>query len=121
MAACQPQGVSVRDLFRGCLAYLLHSGNLGNLARHDVEIFLGDLGAGADDFGETVANIFIAQKDISFQDMQSIGRALGEYFGFKPDKGKYANNIILSQACRHAIVHSEAKADAKPRDLKQNL
>jgi len=122
--------LSVRDLFRGCLAYALHSGNLGNLARHDVKILLEDLRAGADDFGETVADIFIAQKDISFQDMQSIGRALGEYFGFKPEKDNHVNNIILSQACRHAIVHNEAKADvklvkqiagAKPRDLKLNL
>jgi hypothetical protein len=61
---------------------------------------------------------------------KSIGRAFDQYLGFKPQRNNHVNNIILAQACRHAIVHNGSKADvkllkqiadAKPRDLKQTL
>lgn len=105
--------LSLRDLFKGCIAYALSTGSLNRLARQEVKIFLEDLRVGDDDFSETVANIFIAQKDISFQDMQSMARALDEYLGYKPEKEENVNNIILSQACRHAIVHSGSVMDSK--------
>ena len=123
-------GLSIRDLFKGCFTCVLQSGKLGKLGKFDVKVSLADLQIGIDDFPGKLADIFVAQKEISFQDMQSIGRAFDEYLGFKPEKDKSVNNLILAQACRHVIVHSGSKADAKllkqiadakPRDLKENL
>ena len=123
-------GSSIRDLFKASFTHALRSGKSGNLSRQEIKILLSDLQIGGDDFSEKLTEIFLAQKDISFQDMQSIGRAFGDNFGFRPEKNKCVNNIILAQACRHVIVHSGSKVDAKllkqvadanPRDIKANL
>jgi hypothetical protein len=123
-------GLTIRDLFKACFVVAIKSGELGKLQRHDVKIPLQELQLQGEDFAEKLAEIFVAQKDISFQDMQSISRSFKEYFGYEPARDKNVNNIILAQACRHAIVHSGASVDAKllkqvneakPRDLKLSL
>ena len=62
--------------------------------------------------------------------MQSIQRTFTEYFQFCPKKNNHIDNIILSQACRHVIVHNGSKIDekmirqlsaAKNRDIKKDL
>lgn len=67
------------------------------------------VGNGMDNIGSLVSK----KKEISFQDMKSIARAFDEYIGFTPEKDKDVDNIIVSQACRHAIVHSGAQLDSK--------
>jgi hypothetical protein len=123
-------GSSIRDLFKVTFVSALDLGKLGKLGEQDIKISLADLHTADDDLSEKLADIFMIQKDISFQDMQSIGRAFDQYLGFKPEKDSHINNIILGQACRHAIVHNGSKidakllkqiADAKPRDVKQTL
>jgi len=77
-----------------------------------------------------IGELIASQKDISFQDMQSIARAFTDYLEFDPKKTKHVNNIILALACRHALVHSGGVASAKtinqisnatPRDIKNDL
>jgi hypothetical protein len=118
-------GSSIRDLFKVTFIFALDSGKLGRLGEQDIKISLADLHIAGDDLSGKLADVFIIQKDISFQDMQSIGRAFNQYLGFKPQRDSHVNNII-----RHAIVHNGSKsdakllkqiADAKPRDLKQTF
>jgi hypothetical protein len=70
------------------------------------------------------------KKDISFQDMQSIGRAFKDYVGVALTRDEHTNNVILAQACRHVFAHTRGIADAplvkqianvSPRTLKVNL
>ena len=123
-------GSSIRDLFKVTFIFALDSGKLGKLGEQDIKISLADLHITGDDLSGKLADIFALQKDISFQDMQSIARAFDQYLGFKPQRDNHVNNIILAQACRHAIVHNGSKADAKllkqiadakPRNIKQTL
>jgi hypothetical protein len=63
--------------------------------------------------------------------MQSIARSFEQYIEIDEiPHDKVVNNIILSQACRHCIVHDgsavnkkavEQLKSANPRDLKPNL
>lgn len=59
--------------------------------------------------------------------MKSVSRAFSRYFGIEIGKNEYVNNIIVGQACRHAIVHDGGRANsrvlrqienARPRTLK---
>ena len=77
-----------------------------------------------------IGELIASQKDISFQDMQSIARAFTDYLEFDPKKTKHVNNIILALACRHALVHSGGVASTKtinqiskatPREIKNDL
>ena len=84
----------------------------------------------ARDVTESVPDLFILKKDISFQDMQSISRAFEDYVDISLERDQDVNNIIVGQACRNVIVHKGAVIDerlirqisgAKPRTLKQQL
>jgi hypothetical protein len=77
-----------------------------------------------------IAGFIVQSKDISFQDMKSVGRVFKDYLNYEPMKDIDVNNIIVAQACRHAIVHSGAVVDqklitqlkdAQPRDVKVEL
>ena len=123
-------GSSIRDLFKAGFIHALHTDKLGNLNRQEVKIPLSDLKSSGEEFLDKLTEVFLSQKDISFQDMQSIARAFGDNFGFRPEKNKCVNNIILAQACRHVIVHNGSKVDGKllrqitdatPRDVKITL
>lgn len=76
------------------------------------------------------ADLLVAQKDISFQDMKSIGRAFEDLLGVAVERDGAIDNIILGQAARHAIVHAGATVDqrmirqlsgVKKRTLKTDL
>jgi hypothetical protein len=97
----------------------------------DIKFKLDELQDIGQDMANRIGEIVIAKKEISFQDMQSIARTSKDYFGFEPKREDIdVNNIILSQACRHCIVHnggvfSEKGAkqisSATPRGIKQGL
>jgi len=62
--------------------------------------------------------------------MQSVDRAFRRYFGVTLEKGQMINDIIVGQACRHAIVHAGAEVNrrllaqiraATPRTVKPSL
>ena len=120
-------GSAARDVFRLALTRALESGGTGKLLRAEFKMTVGELTAFVrDDLPET----FITKSEISFQDMQSIGRAFREYLGFDPPRGADVNDIIVGHACRHVIVHAGATFDKKalaqirdalPRTLKPDI
>ncbi len=65
--------------------------------------------------GDSLGELIVNKKEISFQDMQSTNRAFNDYFdlrlNFKDDKDQH--NIVFGQAARHLIVHSIGKIDPK--------
>ena len=85
---------------------------------------------GQDDTPTFLADLLASKKDISFQDMQSIGRAFTAHFDIEISRDATMNDIIVAQASRHAIVHAGGIVDrkmigqlknARPRQLKPNL
>ncbi len=116
---------TVRDLFESAIDEAAKVDKFEKINRAKIEITLAELQKNA----ETISGgeFLSIQKNISFQDMQSIGRAFQEYFDIAVLKDAHVNNIIIAQACRHAIVHSGARFDkklqtqvssAKPRTIK---
>jgi len=92
-----------------------------------VKLTWSDLAAQPDTSAELFAALLVAQRDISFQDMQSIKRAFEDHLGLLIHKTEDVNDLILGQAARHVIVHSGSVVDAKlvrqvsgaaPRQLK---
>lgn len=80
---------------------------------------------------DKIAELFVKNNnDISFQDMKSVAREAEKYFDIKIEQDKDTHNIILAQACRHVLVHSNGVAnkktirqikEAKPRTIKTQL
>ncbi len=121
---------AVEDIFQFSLTRKIQNGQLSKLGTEEIKISLNELEKIDFEVLEHIGEIIVTKKDISFQDMQSIARAFNNYIDYEPEKDKDVNNIILSQACRHSIVHSGGVINskiarqistAKPRDLKKDL
>lgn len=83
----------------------------------------------AGDFSD-IGELLAEQKQISFQDMQSIRVAYRDYIGFDYPEDKDTHNIILAHACRHTLVHAGGIVTKKTvnqleratfRDIKQTI
>lgn len=70
------------------------------------------LGLG-DDPTSGLAEAIMRKKDVSFQDMKSMSRAFKEMLGIEVPRTPFVNDIVVAQACRHAIVHNGGIVDAK--------
>jgi hypothetical protein len=121
---------ATRDLFIDAAVSALGAGARGELLDAEVKLTPRDVREGTGSTSEMLAEAIADGKDMSFQDMQSVDRAFRRYFGVAPEKGQMVNDIIVSQACRHAIVHSGAKVSrrllsqvrsATPRTVKVNF
>lgn len=62
---------------------------------------------------KSIGEIIIQNNDFSFQDMKSIHRAYKKYFKIEIIQDEVVNNIILAQACRHVIVHTDGKVNGR--------
>jgi len=120
-------GSAIRDLFVEAIDEWLRFGGNQELLQEELKVSVGELQSLPD---ESLAELFVAKKDISFQDMQSISRAFKQYLRFEATRDEHVNDIILGHACRHAIVHAGAEVDrrmmgqvksARPRRLKETL
>lgn len=119
-------GSAIEDIFREALEKKIYDRKLGQLENQEIKLTIGQL---VDD--KNIVDLFITKRDISFQNMQSIARAFEQYIEMNEiPRDKIVNNIILSQACRHCIVHNGSAVNKKvinqlksadPRDLKPNL
>jgi hypothetical protein len=126
-------GSAVADIFRVGLTRELKNPYNNELSKEELRLSLEEIKEVAQNLEEAVAELFIQKKEISFQDMQSIRRAfekLGVSIDRTDDVNTIINNIIVGQACRHAIVHNGSRTDerlirqvkaAKPRTLKPAL
>lgn len=120
-------GSAIEDLFQIALQNKIDKKELGKkLEGEEIKLTVGQLV-----YETNIVDIFISKKDISFQDMQSIARAFEQYIEMNEiPRDHIVNNIILSQACRHCIVHDGSTVNkrvidqlksANPRDLKLDL
>jgi hypothetical protein len=123
-------GSAVGDVFRCAIAKELAAGANTRLSKEELRVTLQEIVRAARDVTDSVPDLFILKKDISFQDMQSISRAFEDYVDISLERDQNVNNIIVGQACRNVIVHKGAVIDerlirqisgAKPRTLKQQL
>lgn len=123
-------GAAVGEVFRSLLPQALKSPSNEKVLKDEIRVSLGELQALDFNLFKDIGDLVVAKKDISFQDMQSIERAFRDYFGYAPRRSNDVNNIVLAQACRHAIVHAGAIADsrlvkqiaqARPRDVKDKI
>jgi hypothetical protein len=121
---------AVADLFREGVNALIKGGKAEKLRGEELLLTIGALQDMDYDLTDRLGYLLVEKKDISFQDMKSIHRAFREYFGVEMQKDRIVNNIVLSQAARHVIVHDAARVSdrfmkqvsgAKPRDIKNEL
>jgi len=121
---------AARALFIQAVVSAIDSGAHDELLDAEVRLTPRDIREGAGTISEILAEAIANAKEMSFQDMQSVDRAFRRYFGVAPDKGQMVNDIIVGQACRHAIVHAGAQVGrrlvvqvrtATPRTVKLTL
>ena len=87
------------------------------LLTEQINVSVGDILDMADNQLFGLAEALLLKKAVSFQDMQSISRAFKDFVGVEVKRSPEVNDIIVAQACRHAIVHNGARVD--DRLLKQ--
>ena len=120
------------SIFNDTLTYYLsHIEKLPkNLEKEEFKLNLFELSELKYDLSNEIGRIISRKCDISFQDMGSISKAFKRFFNIKIEWDENVSNIIVSQACRHAIVHKGEEVDhkciaqikhAKNRQLKLNI
>jgi hypothetical protein len=118
------------DLFRKAVSDSLDRENNRILLDEELKLTFREIKDKNWNIKGSAADLLIAKKDLTFQDMQSVARAFDTYVGIQIDKDQCANNIILGQAARHVIVHASAIVTERmikqlikitPRTLKQSL
>jgi hypothetical protein len=123
-------GAAVKDLFIEAATTAIRERQRPEILKAVLEASIEEIADEHEDIPAFLADLLASKKDISFQDMQSIGRAFKEYFEIVGERDRAVNDIILAQACRHAIVHSGGTVDkrllkqlrsATPRTLKNDL
>lgn len=123
-------GSALHSLFLEAISAALRSGRVIPAAAQDIKIAWKELNAREDALEVIFAELLVAQKDISFQDMQSITRAFKEHVGVDLARSEKTNDVILGQAARHVIVHAGGIVDSRmlrqlsnvtPRCLKPSL
>lgn len=122
-------GSALGDLFRLAVELGI-AGADKRILSEELSVDVEELVSRGDQIRDVLGDMLIQKKDISFQDMKSVSRAFNKYFGIEIEKNKNVNNIIVGQACRHAIVHDGGRANSrvlrqientKPRTLKTSI
>jgi hypothetical protein len=118
------------DIFRYGLSVRMERDDGGKLLDEELKLTIGELRERDWDLKDSAPDLLIAKRDLSFQDMGAIHRAFDQYLNVSLVQDRRVNNIILTQACRHVIVHAGAAisgrlvkqvSKAVPRDLKPDL
>lgn len=114
------------ELFRNGINALARTGKSADIKKEELRFTIGELEEVGYDLTESLGRLLAEKKDISFQDMKSIGRAFRDCFAIEIPKDRTVNNIIFAQASRHIIVHDAGKINdrflrqvsgATPRDI----
>lgn len=118
------------EVFRTAVMESLDQGNNEDLLDEEIKLTFRDMKERSWNLKTAAADLLIAKKDFTFQDMQSTVRAFETYVGITLKKDQITNNIILGQAARHVIVHAGGIASermvrqiskATPRTLKSEI
>lgn len=121
---------AVEDIFVAAFTQKFNEKEIKCPEKEEIKFGLVELQDISQEINNKIGEMVIAKKEISFQNMQSIARAFNTYLGFEPEKDDDVNNIILSQACRHCIVHNGGMLNEKstkqissaiPRGIKEVL
>jgi hypothetical protein len=121
---------AARALFVDAVVAAINSGARDELLDAEIRLTPRDVRDASVSTPTILAEAVADGKEMSFQDMQSVDRAFRRYFSVAPDKGQMVNDIIIGQACRHAIVHTGAQVNrrliaqvksAMPRTIKPEL
>ena len=122
-------GSVIGDVFRGAAARGVKRQD-PRLLEIELKIRVGELMTLAVAPEEQIGDLLIHKEGISFQDMQSTHRSFKQFFGVEMQTDEAVRDIIVGQACRHAIVHDASVANARvmnqirnasPRTLKRDL
>jgi hypothetical protein len=81
--------------------------------KHSVKLSFEDLRIHDFDVRQTLGQICVETGNISFQDMASTLRAFEDFFDVHLKKDGLVNDLIVTQASRHCIVHSSSLVDNK--------
>jgi hypothetical protein len=121
---------AVHGIFRAGVIAALRGHRSVPVVKHRLSVSWHALEQTQDGRERIFADLLIAQKDISFQDMNSIARAFKDHFGIHLERTPLTDDIILGQAARHVIVHAggtidermiKQVADAQSRTLRPDL
>lgn len=121
---------ALADIFRTAVNSALDSDSGEALLSEDIRLTFREIKERGWNLKSSAADLLIAKKDYTFQDMQSTVRAFETYVGVKLVKDEVTNDIILGQAARHVIVHASGAVtdrmlkqvvSASPRVLKPKL
>lgn len=104
---------AVHDLFRRAAGHAFSAGRDIPAAAEDIRLAWRDFPSKEVPPNEVFADLLVVQKDISLQDMQSIGRAFVTHFGLHVERNAEMNDLILGQAARHVIVHNGGVVGAR--------
>lgn len=106
--------VAIKNLFASSLQYYAeHNKDHFKTIKTDLKFSIQELSNFNFNLSSDFGNLIISKNNITFQDMKSICREFKQYFGFNIEKNLDVDNIILSQASRHSIVHALSIADEK--------
>lgn len=124
-------GSAVQDLFKiGVSARLILDDDNSTLMKEELKLTFRSIRERGWVLNDIAADLLVDKRDLSFQDMKSIGEAFREYVGVEIPRDKTVNNIIVAQGCRHVIVHAGHEVTprlvhqirgATPRDLKLDI
>ena len=123
-------GSAIADLFRDASKNAIETKHDKRVLGSELKLNIYELTQLNTPLGDSIGDLLITKNSISFQDMKSIQREFKKYFGITIDKDETINNIIVSQACRHSIVHEGGKVNSRiinqvkfatPRELKAEL
>ena len=104
---------SLGDLFRSAITYSARSGYGKSIIEEELKLTVGELLSSDFDISDRIGYLIQDKKDISFQDMKSIGRAFRDYFEIEVERDEVVNNLIMAQAARHVIVHDGARINER--------
>lgn len=121
---------ALADIFRLAVSASLETEESEALLSEELRLTFREIKERGWNLKSSAADLLIAKKDYTFQDMQSTVRAFDSYVGVKLVRDQTTNNIILGQAARHVIVHASGLvtermlrqvSGATPRTLRPTL
>lgn len=104
-------GSTIKELFRAYIDFMLTLNPPGPIGDQQIKISLAELQVIRAECTLSLGQYWLDHREISVQDMQSISRFMREYVGCAPEWDDCVNDIILAQAARHLIVHTDGKVN----------
>jgi hypothetical protein len=102
---------SLEDVFTISVGRSVKLGIIPEVKSESVKLSIGELHKAINGTEQYLGELILSKRQYSFQDLQSTKRVFKECFGIEHSRDKVEDNIIIGQACRHAIVHCAGIVD----------